>query len=53
MWRAKARGNIVPAERLHELLEELKFNPTEKQSNLQILYKSKAKRKKKKNYKFV
>lgn len=31
-WRAKARCNIVPAERLHELFEELKFSPTEKQS---------------------
>lgn len=31
-WRTKARCNIVPAERLHELFEELEFNPTEKQS---------------------
>lgn len=31
-WRAKARCNIVPAERLHELFEELKFSPSEKQS---------------------
>lgn len=31
-WRSKARCNIVPAERLHELFEELEFNPTEKQS---------------------
>ncbi|XP_055300575.1 uncharacterized protein LOC129567549 isoform X2 [Sitodiplosis mosellana] len=30
-WRTKARCNIVPAERLHELFEELDFNPTEKQ----------------------
>ncbi|XP_031623276.1 uncharacterized protein LOC116340766 isoform X2 [Contarinia nasturtii] len=32
-WRTKARCNIVPAERLHELFEELEFNPTEKQIN--------------------
>lgn len=36
-WRAKARCNIVPAERLHELFEELKFSPTEKQSELTLI----------------
>lgn len=36
-WRTKARCNIVPAERLHELFEELEFNPTEKQSKLILL----------------
>lgn len=32
-WQSKASCNIVPAERLHELFEELGLNPTEKQSN--------------------
>lgn len=41
-WRAKARCNVVPAERLYDLFRELNFNPTEKQSKtssaIQILY---------------
>lgn len=32
-WQSKANCNVVPAERLHELFEELGLNPTEKQSN--------------------
>ncbi|KAJ6633543.1 hypothetical protein Bhyg_16976, partial [Pseudolycoriella hygida] len=32
-WRAKARCNVVPAERLYDLFRELNFNPTEKQIN--------------------
>lgn len=30
-WRAKARCNVVPAERVQELFHELQFNPSEKQ----------------------
>ncbi|CAD7085714.1 unnamed protein product [Hermetia illucens] len=30
-WRAKARCNVVPADRLQELFHELQFNPSEKQ----------------------
>ncbi|XP_055851824.1 uncharacterized protein LOC129916072 isoform X2 [Episyrphus balteatus] len=30
-WRAKARCNVVPAERVQELFHELQFNPSERQ----------------------
>lgn len=34
-WRTKARqGNVVPAERLHDLFQEFDFCPTEKQGKL-------------------
>lgn len=31
-WRAKARCNVVPAERTQELFQELSFHPNDKQS---------------------
>lgn len=37
-WRAKARCNVVPAERLYDLFRELNFNPTEKQSKKNQLF---------------
>lgn len=41
-WRAKARCNVVPAERLYDLFRELNFNPTEKQSKTFIFFSNKS-----------